>query len=238
MLPGVNKAQPLRIMLEGLLRSGSHSNPAFNRILADYTTYHVVLVILGGSMTLLIAVGSTVLWRNFRRAPRAAFERRVYLALSSLGTAVALLMGLVIAANITTVLDPRAGFWAAASALPTPTAGSAQRHLEQAFASWMHSGSPHTPWTIQHAIGARLAWQRPKAFICGALLILGVLVSFRIWRSLISRSGGAERRRGLGWWVRLAPGVLALGACLLLMVMVIGNAQGAFAPLSLTLFYG
>ncbi len=36
----------------------------------------------------------------------------------------------------------------------------------------------------------------------------------------------------------LITGVLAGPVCLLLMLMVIGNTQASFAPLSMTLFYG
>jgi len=65
-----------------------------------------------------------------------------------------------------------------------------------------------------------------------------LLLSARIWRTLIRRS----RLRPKVWTPKdvtlLAAGLLCGPVCLLLMLMVIGNTQASFAPLSMTLFYG
>jgi hypothetical protein len=47
-----------------------------------------------------------------------------------------------------------------------------------------------------------------------------------------------ETKRKLKEKMLLFSGVVSVAVCLFLMLMVIGNMQGAFAPLSLTLLYG
>lgn len=94
------------------------------------------------------------------------------------------------------------------------------------------------PKLIAASVDERLAWQRPKAVICSALLLAAVMLSARVWRAVIRQS--RARREG---WMRRDVGLLAAGltagpVCLLLMAMVIGNTQASFAPLSLTLVNG
>jgi hypothetical protein len=91
---------------------------------------------------------------------------------------------------------------------------------------------------LQQAIDDRLAWQRPKAVICIVLLVAFVMTTAFLWRTLIRRSTTGEPVRKLGRRLMLGAGVLSAAASVLLMLMVIGNTEGALAPLTLTVIYG
>jgi hypothetical protein len=75
----------LQETLRKLLESGTESNPALNALIGDYTTYHVVLVVVGGLFLLGLIVLATFFWTRFRRAPRTdtrrwTFEKKTYFA--------------------------------------------------------------------------------------------------------------------------------------------------------------
>jgi len=59
-----------------------------------------------------------------------------------------------------------------------------------------------------------------------------------IWRTLLRRSGAGQPFRKLSRRLMLGAGVLSAVSCLLLMLMVIGNTEGSFVPLFLTVQYG
>jgi hypothetical protein len=220
----MDQTRPLRRTLHGLLDSHTHANPAFNRLLGDYSDYHLVNVVLVGAMTLLLAALSVALWARHRRTRRPA----TYLWLALPATFVTLLMGVVLAANISTVADPRPGFAHVIETVPRTSPGSYRARLYHSFDAWLRSGDRRLPPRIQHDIDARLAWQRPKAIICAVLLVGAALLSFRVWRALLRR-----KRRTLA-----APAVVLSLATLVLMAMVVGNAQAAMDPIALTLLYG
>ncbi len=229
--------------LDALLRSGSESNPALNALLRDYTRYHVVLIVLGGLFLVAFALLAAFCWRRLRRAPkwddrRWSFERATYLCFGASSAVLGLMTAVLVAANASNVIDPRQGFSGAIAMVGAPGPGSRAAELHQSFGTWLGSGQAATPSLIDTRIDERLAWQRPKAIICVVLLVVFVVLSAWVWRTLIRRS----RARRAGWTrndlMLLVAGVGACPVCLLLMLMVIGNTQGSFAPMSLTLFYG
>ncbi len=229
--------------LEELLRSGSTTNPALNVLLRDYARYHVVFIVVGGLSLvgfLLLAASS---WRRFRKMPKGAgrrwsFERATYAGFGAASAFLAMVMAALVAANVSNAVDPRQGLTGAVDLVGAPTPDTETAGLHHAFATWLRSGRSETPSVVDERVDGRLAWQRPKALICLVLLLVIVLVSARIWRTLVRRS----RRRTKGWgWGDRALLVAGLGAgpvALVLMAMVIGNTQGSLAPISLTLFYG
>jgi uncharacterized membrane protein YidH (DUF202 family) len=233
----------LRSTLRSMLESGTDANPALAALLSDYTRYHQVLVVVGG-LFLVAATGlSAVLWKRWRRSraessPRSRFERRAYFWSALLLTGVSLFLALVVAANISNVLDPRHGFGGALGLIGTPKASTSAGELHAAYTTWLTSGTDEVPSRVTEAIDDRLAWQRPKAIITSVLMVGFVALAAVTWRSLIRRSRVRSGRRPLGEWTLLGLGLLSGAACLLLMLMVIGNTQGSIAPLSLTLFYG
>jgi len=233
----------LRETLDELLRSGTTSNPALNSLLDDYTTYHLVLVGVGSLFLLGFVLLSIRSWTGFRRAPRArdrrwTFEQRAYLSFAALGGVLGALMTVLIAANLSSVLDPRRGFAGSLGMVGTPRPGTATAGLHQAFTTWLQSDSSATPQLVQRAIDDRLAWQRPKAVICIVLLVVSVWLCVRIWRSLIVTSRVGENGRNLTTVGRRLGRWSLVTVCFLLMLMVLGNTQASIAPLGLTLFAG
>lgn len=232
----------LRTTLSALLDSGTDTNPALNALLHDYAAYHRVLAFLAGAFLIATTVLSVLLWRRFRRTGTPgrgwSFERWMsfWLGLISVGTA--LFLALVVAANVSNVLDPQAGFAGALGLLGSPKAGTSAAQLHDAFAEWLRSGAAAVPPEVSAAIDDRLAWQRPKAIICSILLVAAVTLTALAWRALVRRSRVRQGRRTAGERVLLLGAVLGVPVCLLLMLMVLGNVQGSLAPLSLTLFFG
>lgn len=229
--------------LEELLRSGSVSNPALNALLDGYTKFHVAFIAVAGCFLLAFAVLAAFSWRRFRRARasttrRWSFERVTYLFFAASSVIFALVMALLVAANASNVADPRHGFSGGLGMLGTPQPGTRAAELHQSFATWLQSGQTDTPTLVTARIDERLAWQRPKAIICSVLLVVLLVLCAQIWRTLIRRS----RVRQKGWTPKdvalVAAGLLGGPVCLVLMLMVIGNAQASLAPLSMTLFYG
>ena len=229
--------------LRELLRSGTTSNPALNTLLDDYTKYHVALIAVGGIFLVGLVLLAILFWTRFARARREGprkwtFESKTYFGFGVLAIVVALFLGLVLAANVSTVRNPRQGFVGSISLLnQSPSEGSRTAELYAAVASGLRSGSAEIPTALQERVDDRLSWQRPKAVICSILLIGFVFATAFVWRSLIRRS-----RSRVGRWKMQDAGLLLLGgvlvvACLLLMLMVMGNVQGSIAPVSLTLFF-
>jgi hypothetical protein len=216
-----------------LTRSDVPANPAYHRVRSDYVNFHVVFVVIGGLFTLLLLLSCVFFWLRFRRAPQVdgrkwTFERRTYFSFGVLSLVIGLFMAVAFAANLSTVVSPGPGLAWAIKTFRTPQPA-------RAFTEWMQSGSAHIPPLIQNEIDERLAWQRPKAIICSILLVTFVALSVRLWRALITktRSDGSKRSSLL-----LASGSVSVLACFLLMLMVLGNTEAAFAPLTITLLYG
>lgn len=229
--------------LSKLLQSGSQSNPAMNTLINDYTAYHLVLVVVGGFFVLIFLLLSLFLWTHFQRTLRAAkhqwtFEKKTYFFLGAVSTVAGLLIALIIAVNATTVLNPLPGFSALVDSLGTPKAGTQMDKLYQAFNTWLQSGSTHIPSLIQRTIDERLAWQRPKAIVSSVLLVVFGALSTGLWRTLLKKSQIRESKWGLKERVLLVSGLTTITISLLLVVFVVANMQGAFAPLALTLAFG
>lgn len=233
----------LRSTLEQLLRSGAPPSPALDRLLADYARFHLVLAIVGGAF----AVGALALaalgWRRYRQERRCgtrvrAFPSVAHLSTVVLGVVVAGLLGLVVVANVATALDPRPGFAGAAATMGVPPSGTARAEHDRVFAEWLASGRDEVSAPVAHFVDGRLAWQRPKALVTAALLVLVLVVAARTWRRALRCWRAAP-----GCWpprqrARVALGVGAVPVALVLVVMVMGNTQASLAPLSMTLFYG
>lgn len=227
--------------LRRLLQSGTDSNPALESLMDDYTRHHLALAVLGGAFVLGFFLLGLRCWRRFRRprppgGRRWTFERKTYLAFTLSSVALGLGLAVVVAANLANALEPRQGFEGSIDMIGTPRPGTKSADLQQAFTTWLESGASQRPALVQSSIDGRLAWQRPKAIICSVLLVGFVALSRRIWRTLIRRS---RVRRGTGTdRALLGIGVGTGMVCLLLMAMVLGNAQASLAPLSMTLIFG
>jgi hypothetical protein len=231
----------LQSTLSKLIQSGSWSNPAMNILLNDYTLYHVVLVIAGSFFVLIFILLSLFFWTQLRRIPQAAqhkwtFEKKAYFSLGALSIVVGLLMALIVAVNATNVLNPQHGFSLLVDSLGTPKAGTPMDTLYQAFNTWVRSGSANIPPLVQSKIHERMAFHTTKALVSGVLLVVFVALSTGIWSILIKKSRVREFKWKEGALVVSGAATIALS--LLLMVIVVANMQGAFAPITLTLAFG
>lgn len=240
------RVQPLKddlsSRLQGLVESDTSANPAFTVLIDDYARYHAVLTVVGGAFLVLMIVLTVVFWKRFRRSSRSSsgswtFERKTYLCFGLVSAAVALLLALIVAANISTALKPVPGFVGSLGMI-SDSPGPQTAALYDAYDEWLASGSPEAPPAVSSAVDERLSWQRPKAIISTAVLLILAALSAAIWRYLIRKS----RSRTGGWPARdiaaMVAGVATVAGCLLLMLMVMGNTQAAVAPISMTLFYG
>ena len=232
----------LQDTLDELLRSGSTTNPALNRLLDDYMRYHLALVAVGSLFMLGFAGLSISSWTRFRKVPAAdqkwTFEKRTYFSFAALGASLSALLAVVVAANISNVLEPRTGFAGTLSMIGAAAPGTQTATLHHAFTTWLQSGSGETPPLVQQSIDDRLAWQQPKAIICSVLFVVFAWLSTRLWRTLIAKSRPREPQRNFKTLGLRAARWSSMTACLLLMLMVMGNTQASFAPLGLTLLFG
>ena len=233
----------LQSTLNNLLQSGSRSNPAMNILINDYITYHVVLVVVGGFFVLIFLLLSLSFWTQWKRTPKAAphkwtFEKKTYFFLGAVSTAFGLLIALIVVVNGTTVLNPLPGFSSLVDSLGTPKPGTQMDKLYQECTIWLQSGSTHIPSLLQSKVDERLAWQRPKAIVSSVLLIGFGALSTYLWRTLLKKPQVRESRWGLKERTLLISGIATITLSLLLVVIVVANAQAAFAPIALTLFNG
>ncbi|WP_377520338.1 hypothetical protein [Priestia megaterium] len=104
----------LRLTLSEMVKSGS-SSPALDLLIQDYTKYHAIFVIIGGLLVLTFIYLSLIFWSQFKRTSKIdtfkwGFEKKVYFYFGILSSFVALLMLLIVVANVTNVLHPMHGF--------------------------------------------------------------------------------------------------------------------------------
>ncbi len=232
----------LQTTLTNLLQSDTNSNSALNSLISDYAKYHVVLVVVGGLFLVGLTLLSIFFWKRFKKIPRPEsrkwpFEKKTYLVFGLLTIVLSLFMLLIVAANASSALNPKQGFTGSISMLGNPKPGTQTYELQQSVNSWLQSSNATIPTALQNKVDERLAWQRPKAIICTVLLAIFLALSAYIWRSLIRESRVRESKWKLKDIVLFILGISVIITCLLLMLMVIGNIQGSFAPISLTLFF-
>ncbi len=208
------------------------ANPAYERLLQDYTDYHLALVVVGGFFTLALLGFAVFSWVRFSCSPRGP-ERRTHLVFSVVSSTVVLLLGVVVAANLSNVLNPQQGL---ASTIGTPgdLGPTASTELTRSLTAWVRSGSSEVPALIQGRVDARLAWQEPKAVISVILLVGLVALSVVVWRGVLARWRAGTR----AGFARVIAGSLAMLACFVLMLMVMGNVQASYAPIVMTLVFG
>jgi hypothetical protein len=231
----------LQNTLYGLMQSGSRSNAVYNTLLHDYIKYHAVLVIEGGIFALLLIVLGMYFWRRCKRTRKAetcnwTFEKKAYFCFGLVSTIVTLFMLLIVAVNLSTVLNPQEGFAQVIQDLGTPQAGMKKAAHYQAVNTWVQSGSANMPSMLQNEVCDRLSWQRPKAIVCSILLVVFAIFTTRLWQKLIN-SRASESRWRLKEKALIIIGVIAVPVTLLLMIMALANTQASFAPITLTLLF-
>jgi hypothetical protein len=232
----------LQATLSSLTQSGSRANPAYATLVHDYATYHAVLVVEGGMFALLLIGLSVHCWRRFKRLHTAerrtwTFERKTYVSFGLVGTGSALLMLLIVAANLSNVVDPHAGFAQSLPDLGLPQAGTHKAELHQAVNAWAQVGSTDMPALLHNGVHDRLGWQRPKAIVSSILLVVLAGFTASVWQNLIRHSRARGARWSLKEKARITIGVIAVPVTMVLMIMALANTQASFAPITLTLLF-
>lgn len=237
-------ADDLQTTLRDLLRAGAEPNAVLDLLVRDYQRFHLVLVLVGGLFLVLLLGAALALWRGWLRArqgadPSRRFERRVLVGGAVVVSGVSLLLAVVVAANLSTVLSPRQGFAGSVRLLGAPAEGTRTAAVQESVVTWLaDGGTDRVPASLRRSIDDRLSWQRPKAVITSVLVVVVSALGLLAWRRLVRRtrsSGGRATARDLPL---LLGGCAAGAVAFVLMLMVMGNTQGAVAPLSLTLFLG
>ena len=226
-------------LLTKLLSTEESKNPAFNYLLIDYAKYHYVMVILGGLSCIALAILSISQFNRLRISGwfishLKTTRGKASLYLSSLSGVLAISLGLILIGNLGNALNPRAGFKNSLDMLGNPSPGTKTAYLQQTYVEWIQSEKSTLPDYVSQVINERISWQLPKALICLLLLAIFIYLSILAWNPLLKETfqSGKPRMRRL-----FATGVFLSFVCVLLLIMVIANIQGAIAPVSLSLFF-
>lgn len=230
----------LQNTLRSLIKSGWQSNLAMHKIINDYAEYHTVLVITGGLFTLILISLGVVFGIKFKKISETGqskwiFAKKVYFSFGFLSGIAALFMALLVAVNATTAFNPLPGF----SLLIDELIPSIHRlQLHHAYNTWLQSGSITPPTLIEQHIQRRVAFHSTKAIVCAILLIVFTVLNIRLWSTLITKCHARETKWRLKEKIFFVVGMGTIALSLLMMIIVIANLQGAFAPITLTLFFG
>lgn len=233
----------LQQTVQTLIQSGTTSNPVLNKLISDYSNYHLVLVIVGGLFLFGLVWLNLFLWGRFTKASKAntrkwTFEKKTYFHLGVFSILVSLLMAFTVIVNASTVLEARGEFSVAIATLKPSQVSIKRQERYQSFNTWLQSGHLEIPDLIQSKIDNRLAWQRPKAIICSILLVMFMILNARVWQTLIRRSHLRDAKWSLKERALFVSGLATSLSCPLLMLMVVANAEASFAPIVFTLAFG
>jgi hypothetical protein len=231
----INLNDELHHTLSEQLQSGWQSNPAMKTLINDYANYHAVLVAAGGCLVLIFVLLSIFFWIRLKRTPLAvkhtwAFEKKVYCSFGLLSLLVGLFLALIVAVNATNVFDPLHGFSLLVGSLATPNTSVVGHVLNE----WIKSGNGNIPPLIEQKIHERIAWQRPKAMVCGMLLVVFVALSALLWNTLLKKTRASESKWRLKEITCFVAGIASVTLSFLMAVMVVANMQGAIAPITIT----
>lgn len=226
----------LRNTLNELIKSGSQTNSVMNKIINDYARYHTIIVILCGSLVLIFALLSIIFWTRFKRIPKIGkskwkFEKKVYLSFGILSSSFALLLLLIVVANVTNALNPRHGF--SLAVVPSVSKGEIQTdELHHEFSQWVKTGNTNIPPIIKNQINEVAKFHTTKAIYSGILLVIFVAVSIILWNMLIKKSKAENSKWRLKEIAYFIFGICTVAISLLMLVVVVANIQGALAPLT------
>jgi hypothetical protein len=214
------------------------SNPAVKALINDFAREHIVVALIGGLFAAGLAILSVILLGRYRSArhdagSRSAANTKMYFRAMLLSGFVGFSLGLVVLVNAGTALNPAPGFFMAVA--PTTPNGKV---VDTALAEWVESGDTVMPAVLENKVSERIAWQRPKAIICGLLFVLFGSFATKSWRRRLRISvisGPHQKTARFGLFVKEAS---LFSLSLLTMVMFIANTGYATAPITITMFGG
>lgn len=226
----------LQRTLSEMIKSGSQSNLTMNKIINDYAKYHAIMVIVCGCLVLIFAFLSIIFWTKFKRMPKIRklkwkFEKKVYFSFGILTTMVALLMILLVVANASNALNALKGF----SMGVNPSLSKVEIHtdeLHHIFSEWIKLGDANIPPIIKQQINECARFHTIKAIYSGILFIIFVTLSIIIWTILIKKAKVNDSKWTFKEKTYFVFGNVTVVISLLMMVIVVANIQGAFAPLT------
>lgn len=195
-----------------------------------------MLAIVGGLILIIFVILTIIFWSKFKSVPKVSrfrwsFDKKVYFSFGLVLTLFSLFFALVVAANISTALKPLPGFTSLASNTSTSSASKTGKALN----NWVRSGDSTMPTVLKQKVEDRIQWQRPKAIICGMLLVVFVLVSVRLWRYVLKARTLTDTKWSIKEILAFIGGSLSVAISLLLVVMFAANTQGAIAPIAISL---
>lgn len=224
-----------QLALKEIINSGVPPNPAMSRIIFDYSNYHAVMVMMSGFLLLIFSFLSFKFWTKFKSpsCTRWTFEKKSYLYFLLISITMALFMVLLVAANTSNTLDPQNGL----SLTYEQSSPNEADDLHLMFNNWIESSNSSIPQPINSEIENRVNFHTNKALKSFALLIVFMVLSLKTWKKILNRSKTINASLRIINWnlsdkINFAIGNTSIALSLLLLIMVVANIQGAFAPLT------
>lgn len=224
-----------QLALKEIINSGVPPNPAMSRIIFDYSNYHAVMVMMSGFLLLIFSFLSFKFWTKFKSpsCTRWTFEKKSYLYFLLISITMALFMVLLVVANTSNTLDPQNGL----SLTYEQSSPNETDDLHLMFNNWIESSNSSIPQPINSEIENRVNFHTNKALKSFALLIVFMVLSLKTWKKILNRSKTINASLRIINWnlsdkINFAIGNTSIALSLLLLIMVVANIQGAFAPLT------
>jgi hypothetical protein len=228
----------LQQSLKEIMEFGVPPNPAMSRIIFDYSNYHAIMVMMSGFLLLMFSFLSFKCWTKFKTTSsiRWTFEKKSYFYFLIISVIMALFMLLLVVANTSNTLDPQTGL-SLTYEQTSPDVSAYSDELNLTFNNWIESSDSSIPPTIYSEIENRVNFHTNKALKSFALLIVFMVLSLKIWKKVLNRSKTINSSLRIINWnlcdkINFAIGNASIALSLLLLIMVIANIQGAFAPLT------
>lgn len=235
----------LQKSLIAIIEQHAVPNPALRHIIDDYSRYHAILALLSGILSISFICVGFYFFRKTRNAriqskTRWSFETKSYCYFFIISCVVGLCMLLLAIANLTNTFDPIHGLSLAYNLSNLDGAVSKETYsdsLHQVFSAWIESGQSSMPNAISIEIAHRIRFHETKALLSFFLLLAFGILSINKWKVLIcsTKSIAIEKGNRKGRLFRIFDFVLAnvsLALSLLMLLVVMANIQGAFAPLT------
>ncbi len=232
--------EQLQQKLQTHIQSGWQSNPATNQIINGYARYHAVLAITGSVFFLILLWLIVRFWIRFKKIPKISmlkwpFEKKAYLWFATVFTFVTLFLTLIVAANVSTAINPLPGF---TGSIPSLTDTSYNIQLHHAFNDWVVSGKSTPPILVQQRIQHRRVFHTVRVLVSGILLIAFAVLSIGIWKTLIARRNSTDTKWNLKEVLCLIAGITVVALALVMMIIFMANLQSAIVPIANTLQFG
>lgn len=104
--------------------------------------------------------------------------------------------------------------------------------IRHTFSEWIKSGNENIPPVLERHVHAIAKFHTIKAIDSGILYIIFLILSTILWLTLIKRSKVTDAKWGFTDSAYFVFGIATVFLSLLMMVVVVANIQGAFAPLA------